>query len=96
MSLLFAKKHSHIADEVKTFTKELSKDTFRYQKKVNKYAGISINVYFKDVDTMRPFVQGLKDKDLYRGTISGQDERILPYQLLSMARDILKGEGRCL
>jgi len=43
---------------------------------------------------MRPIVQGLKDKGLYADKAIGKDEVVLPYQLLSMAKDVLKGEGR--
>ncbi len=94
LHLLFAKANGHIAEEVKALTKELPKDNFRYQKKESKYAGISIHIYFKDADTMRPIVQGLKDKGLYADKAIGKDEVVLPYQLLSMAKDVLKGEGR--
>lgn len=94
LHLLFAKSNGSVAEEVKALTKELPRDNFRYQKKVNKYAGISINIYFKDADTMRPVVQGLKNKGLYTDRAMGKDEPVFPYQLLSIAKDILKGEGR--
>ncbi|MFK7979282.1 MAG: hypothetical protein AB8G86_04835 [Saprospiraceae bacterium] len=94
LHLIFSKSNSHIAEEVKKLTSELPKDNFRYQKKVNKYAGISINIYFKDADTMRPVLQGLKNKDLYADRAIGKDEVVYPYQLLSKAKEILKGQGR--
>lgn len=96
LHLLFAKSNRHVAEEVKSLTRELPRDNFRYQKKESKYAGISINIYFKDVDTMRPVVQGLKNKGLYADRAIGKDEVILPYQLLSMAKEILQGRSRSL
>jgi len=94
LQLLFAKANGHIAAEVKNLTRGLPKDKFRYQKKESKYAGISINIYFKDADTMRPVVQGLKNKGLYADKAIGKDELVYPYQLLSMAKEILNGQGR--
>ena len=43
---------------------------------------------------MRPLVQGLKDKGLFIDRAIGDDRPVLPYQLISMAQDVIKGEGR--
>ena len=43
---------------------------------------------------MRPVVQGLKNKNLYVDRAIGNDKVVYPYQLLSMAKEVLKGEGR--
>ena len=94
LHLIFGKRFSHVADEIKDLSRELPRGEFRYQKKVNKYAGISIHIYFKDADTIRPIIQGLKDKDLVKDRAIGRDQSILPYQLLDMAKDVQREQGR--
>ena len=90
---LFAKKNAHIADELKAVSNIVDKDKFRYSKTVNKYAGITVNVYCKDVDTVRPFVWAMKEKEMFIDSCLGQ-KRVYPRDLLDMARNLNQEAGR--
>lgn len=90
MHLIFAKVNRHLADEIKELTKNIPKDDFRYRKNESKYAGISINIYLKNADNIRPIANGLKDKALFRDQAIGDDQPVYPYQLLDKAREIIK------
>lgn len=94
LSLLFAKKNAHLADEIKALVYELPKSSFRYSKRVSAYAGIFINIYLKDVDAMRPIAQGIKDKDLFIDRLEAKDTPVSYHQLIAMANDVMKDHQR--
>lgn len=90
LNLLFAKRYAYLVDELKAALDGLPKDSFRFRKKVNPYAGVSVNIYFKEVDAMRPLLPWLKEKELYRDVAIGKDEKLLPYQILDKARAVIQ------
>ena len=48
---------------------DFARDSFRFQKSVSKYGGITVNLYMKDVDSFRAVAHGLKEKDLFIDTM---------------------------
>jgi len=88
LRLLFSKSNVHLVDEIKSLTNGISKDKCRLRKTINKYAGISIDIYCSEVDALRPIVNGLRDKDLVIDKVMGEDEKVTSFKLLESAKQI--------
>ncbi|MFT5744641.1 MAG: hypothetical protein ACI9XO_001267 [Paraglaciecola sp.] len=54
-----------LIDEIKDLLKMLPREKFRVKKTVNRYVGVSLNVFMTDADSLRPIVNALKDKELF-------------------------------
>ena len=83
---MFAKKYGHIVQELKSLVQTLPRDSFRFQKSVSKYGGITVNLYMKDVDSFRAVAHGLKEKDLFINTML-EEKKVFPRDLISMAQE---------
>lgn len=92
LSLLFAKSYHHLVDEIKAITKTIPKEQLRERKQVNLYGGITMNLYLKDIDSLRPLLPFLKEKDLWSVKVGIPDEKVFAYQLLDQARAITAKE----
>lgn len=84
--LIFAKRYSYLVNEMKEILKELPKETHRFRKKTNPYAGVGVHLYLKDADSLRPLIPWLKQKALYQDKGLDGDERLFPHQIMDKAK----------
>ena len=62
------------------------RDSYRFRKKTNPYAGVGVHLYFKDADSLRPLIPWLKSKALYQDRGLEGDELLLPFQVMDKAK----------
>ena len=62
------------------------RDSYRFRKKANPYAGVGVHLYFKDADSLRPLVPWLKSKALYQDKGLEGEELLLPFQVMDKAK----------
>ncbi len=97
LHLIFAKKYHYLADEMKSQLKQQPKDSYRFRKKTNPYAGVGVHLYFKDADALRPLIPWLKSKALYQDKGLEGDKLLLPFQVMDEAKAAIEEvKGRAL
>lgn len=87
-SFLVSKSNAHVIDEIKDSVKDLPKENYRVRKTVNKYVGVSLNIFLKDVDSIRPIANSLNGKDLNIDHLGASDKKIFPRDMISLAQEV--------
>ena len=90
VSLYYLKHYDYLAEDLKATLKDVPKQDYRFRKKINPYVGHSVNLYFKDIDSMRPLIPWLKGKELVQAPLLGEDEKLLPYQIMDKAKQVIQ------
>lgn len=82
-----------IIEKMKEALKIIPSTDYKFQKKKHRSMDIiTVDIYVKTPDCIRPIASVVKEKELFVDKVIGE-EKILPRNLVSMAQDVAKGEG---
>ncbi|MEM6359631.1 MAG: hypothetical protein AAF731_06045 [Bacteroidota bacterium] len=71
---------------MKEILSQQPRDSYRFRKKTNPYAGVGVHLYFKDADSLRPLIPWLKQKAVYQDKGLEGNELLLPFQVMDKAK----------
>lgn len=87
-------KDTETVDDMKKALSIIPKDNFKFQKKKHRTMDlVTVNIYLKNADSVRPLANMVKDKELFIDKMLGE-KKVLPRDLVSMAQNIIEGKER--
>lgn len=80
-------------DKMKEALKILPSDDYRFQRKKHRSMDlVTVDIYLKNADSVRPVANAVKDKALFIDKVIGE-RQIFGRDLVEMSGKIIKGEG---
>ena len=86
---MFGRGSLHLLQKLKPLFNSIPKSKARYRKTSNRYKTLfSLNCYFDEVATMKKVAEKLQDENLWRVTLSANDQKLTPQCLIESVQKL--------